>query len=118
MTRAEIFNYIRKNNLQDEVKKMFGKNFTNIKSSLLEDFIMVDIAAKNKADNLNKKTSTNKTKSTSTSNKCTTDYTNLKDKYDSLVEAVAIMLCSIDNENTTNDIQNAIKTIQESLTKG
>lgn len=117
MTRTEMFDYIRKNKLQDEVQKMFGKNFTNVKSSLLADFIETDKTAKVESKNLSKKTTATKTASVTTESKCTADYTKLKNKYDSLVEAVAVMLYSIDNEETAHDLQNAINNIRTSLAK-
>lgn len=117
MTRTEMFDYIRKNKLQDEVQKMFGKNFTNVKSSLLADFIETDKTAKVESKNLSKKTTATKTTSVTTGSKCTADYTKLKNKYDSLVEAVAVMLYSIDNEETAHDLQNAINNIRTSLAK-
>lgn len=117
MTRTEMFDYIRKNKLQDKVKKMFGKNFINVKSSLLADFIEIDKTAKVESKNLSKKTTATKTASVTTGSKCTADYTKLKNKYDSLVEAVAVMLYSIDNEETVHDLQNAINNIRTSLAK-
>ena len=117
MTRTEMFDYIRKNKLQDEVQKMFGKNFTNVKSSLLIDFIETDKAAKVELKNLSKNTIAIDTTPVISENECTADYTKLKNKYDSLVEAVAAMLCSIDNGETANDLQDAIINIQASLAK-
>ena len=117
MTRTEIFDYIRKNKLQDEVQKMFGKNFTNVKSSLLTDFIETDKTAKAESKNSSKKTTTTKTTSVTIESKCAADYTKLKNKYDSLVGAVAVMLCPIDNGETAYDLQNAIINIQTSLAK-
>ena len=117
MTRTEMFDYIRKNKLQDEVQKMFGKNFTNVKSSLLADFIETDKAAKAESKNSSKKTTATKTAPVTTGSECAADYTKLKNKYDSLVGAVAVMLCSIDNEETAHDLQDAINNIQASLAK-
>ena len=117
MTRTEMFDYIRKNKLQDEVQKMFGKNFTNVKSSLLADFIETDKAAKVESKNSSKKTTVTKTASITTGSKCAADYTKLKNKYNSLVEAVAVMLYSIDNEETAHDLQDAINNIRASLAK-
>ena len=117
MTRTEMFDYIRNNKLQDEVQKMFGKNFTNVKNVLLADFIETDKAAKAESKNLSKKTTTTKTAPVTTGSKCVADYTKLKNKYDSLVEAVAVMLYSIDNEETAHDLQNAINNIKASLAK-
>ena len=96
MTRTEMFDYIRKNKLQDEVQKMFGK-----------------VESKNSS----KKTTVTKTASITTGSKCAADYTKLKNKYDSLVEAVAVMLYSIDNEETAHDLQDAINNIRVSLAK-
>ena len=117
MTRTEMFDYIRKNKLQDEVQKMFGKNFTNVKSSLLTDFIKTDKTAKAESKNSSKKTTATKTAPVTTESKCAADYTKLRNKYDSLVGAVAVMLCSIDNEETAYDLQNAINNIKASLAK-
>lgn len=127
MTRTEIFDYIRKNNLQDEVKKMFGKNFTNVKNTLLEDYIStVKEAKKTKANTKISKTAvkaadTNtddaKANTTSASTAEVEAYNTLKKKYDSLIGAVAAMLCSIDNGETANDLQDAIINIQASLAK-
>lgn len=122
MTRIEIFNFIRKNNLQNEVQKMFGKNFTNIKSELLEKYISTvkeakKVTANTKADNTAGKTTDTDSKTTTAS--ASTDkggaYETLKNKYNSLVGAVAAMLCSIDNEATSKDLQEAIKGIRSSL---
>lgn len=118
MTRIEMFDYIRKNKLQDEVQKMFGKNFTNVKSSLLADFIETDKATKAESKNSSKKTTATKTTSVTVGSECAADYTKLKNKYDSLVGAVAVMLCSIDNEETAYDLQDAINNIKASLAKG
>ena len=117
MTRTEMFDYIRKNKLQDEIQKMFGKNFTNVKSSLLIDFIETDKAAKTESKNSSKKTTATKTAPVTTGSECAADYTKLRNKYDSLVGAVAVMLCSIDNEKTAHDLQDAIINIQTSLAK-
>ena len=116
MTRTEMFDYIRKNKLQDEVQKMFGKNFTNVKSSLLADFIETDKAAKTESKNSSKKITT-KTTSVVTGSESITDYIKLKHKYDCLIGTVAVMLCSIDNEDTAHDLQDAINNIQASLSK-
>ena len=117
MTRTEIFNYIRKNNLQDEIQKKFGKNFTNVKNALLTDFIETNKAAKVESKNLCKKNIAINTTPVTTGSECAADYTKLKSKYDSLVGAVAVMLCSIDNEETAHDLQDAIDNIQTSLAK-
>lgn len=117
MTRTEMFDYIRKNNLQDEVKKMFGKNFTNVKSNLLADFIETDKAAKTESKNSSKKITATKATSVVMDSKDTADYTKLKHKYDCLIGTVAVMLCSIDNEDTAHDLQDAINNIQASLSK-
>ena len=117
MTRTEMFNYIRKNKLQDEVQKMFGKNFTNVKSSLLADFIETDKAAKAESKNSSKKTTATKTTPITTGSECAADYTKLKNKYNSLMEAVAIMFYSIDNEETAHDLYDAINNIRASLAK-
>ena len=122
MTRIEILNFIRKNNLQNEVQKMFGKNFTNIKSALLEDYISTvkeakKITASTEASNTVVKAIDSALKATTAS--ASTDkgvaYEPLKNKYNSLVGAVAAMLCSIDNEATSKDLQEAIKGIRSSL---
>lgn len=124
MTRTEMFDYIRKNNLQDEVKKMFGKNFTNVKNTLLEDFIStVKEAKKTKANTKASKTAikaadTNTDAKASTTSASTAEveaYNTLKKKYDSLIGAVAAMLCSIDYEETAKDLQKAIEDIRSSL---
>lgn len=122
MTRTEMFDFIRKNKLQDEVQKMFGKNFTNVKSALLEDFInTVKEAKKVKANTKASKTAVNATgtdatiKTTSASTAEVEAYKTLKNKYDSLVGAVAAMLVSIDNEETAKDVQEAMNSIQSSL---
>lgn len=117
MTRTEMFDYIRKNNLQDEVKKMFGKNFTNVKSNLLADFIETDKAAKTESKNSSKKITATKATSVVMDSKDTADYIKLKHKYDCLIGTVAVMLCSIDNEDTAHDLQDAINNIQASLSK-
>lgn len=117
MTRTEMFDYIRKNKLQDEVWKMFGKNFTNVKSSLLADFIETDEAAKAESKNSSKKTTATKAAPVTTGSKCAADYTKLKNKYDSLVGTVAVMLCSIDNEEIAHDLQDTINNIKASLAK-
>ena len=39
MTRKEIYQKIKKEDLADEIKDFFGKNYTNVKTSLLEDWI-------------------------------------------------------------------------------
>ena len=122
MTRIEMLNFIRKNNLQDEVQKMFGKNFTNVKSALLEDYISTVKEAKKVTANT--EAGNTAIKAADTSPKATTAsastaeveaYKTLKNKYDSLVGAVAAMLCSIDNEATSKDLQEAIKGIRSSL---
>ena len=122
MTRTEIFDFICKNKLQDEVQKMFGKNFTNVKSALLEDFIStVKEAKKVKANTKASKTVVNaagtdaKIKTTLASTAEVEAYKTLKNKYDSLVGAVAAMLVSIDNEETSKDVQEAIDSIHSSL---
>ena len=122
MTRTEMFDFIRKNKLQDEVQKMFGKNFTNVKSALLEDYIStVKEAKKVKANTEASKTAVKaadteaKTKTTSASTDEVEAYKTLKNKYDSLVGAVAAMLVSIDNEETAKDVQEAIDSIHSSL---
>lgn len=114
MTRTEMFDYIRKNKLQDEIQKMFGKNFTNVKSILLADFIETDKAAKAESKNSSKKTTT-KAVPVATGDKCVLEYIKLKNKYDSLVGAVAVMLCSIDNEEAAQDLKDAINNINSSL---
>ena len=124
MTRTEMLDYIRKNNLQDEVKKMFGKNFTNVKNTLLEDYInTVKVAKKTKANTKASKTAvkaadTNTDAKASTISASTAEveaYNTLKKKYDSLIGAVAAMLCSIDYEETAKDLQKAIEDIRSSL---
>lgn len=122
MTRTEMFDFIRKNKLQDEVQKMFGKNFTNVKSALLEDYIStVKEAKKVKANTKASKTAVKaadtdaKTNTTSASTAEVEAYKTLKNKYDSLVGAVAAMLVSIDNEETAKDVQEAIDSIHSSL---
>lgn len=115
MTRTEMFDYIRNNKLQDEVQKMFGKNFTNVKSVLLADFIETDKAAKAESKNSSKKTTATKTAPVPTGSKCAADYIKLENKYDSLVGAVAVMLCSIDNEEAAQDLKDAINNINSSL---
>ena len=124
MTRIEIFNFIRKNNLQDEVQKRFGKNFTNMKSALLEDYISTvkeakKVTANTEAGNTAGKAADTSSKATTASaNTAEVEaYNTLKNKYDSLVGAVAAMLCSIDNEETAHDLQDAINNIQTSLAK-
>ena len=114
MTRTEMFDYIRNNKLQDEVQKMFGKNFTNVKNVLLADFIETDKAAKAESKNSSNKTTT-KTAPVATGDKCVLEYIKLKNKYDSLVGAVAVMLCSIDNEEAAQDLKDAINNINSSL---
>ena len=101
---------------------MFGKNFTNVKSALLEDYIStVKEAKKVKASTEASKTAIKaagtdvKTNTTSASTAEVEAYKTLKNKYDSLVGAVAAMLCSIDNEATSKDLQEAIKGISSSL---
>ena len=113
MTRTEMFDYIRNNKLQDEVQKLFGKNFTNVKSVLLADYIETNKAAI-KLKNASKETTT-KTAPVATGDKCVLEYIKLKNKYDSLVEAVATMLCSIDNEEASHDLHDAINNITASL---
>ena len=122
MTRTEMFDFIRENKLQDEVQKMFGKNFTNVKSTLLEDFVnTVKEAKKVKANTKASKTAVNaagtdaKVNTTSASTAEVEAYKTLKNKYDSLVGAVAAMLVSIDNEETAKDVQEAIDSIHSSL---
>ena len=56
-----------------------------------------------------------KTKTTSASTAEVEAYKTLKNKYDSLVGAVAAMLVSIDNEETAKDVQEAIDSIHSSL---
>lgn len=122
MTRIEIFNFIRKNNLQNEVQKMFGKNFTNMKSEVLENYISTvkeakKVTANTEAGNTPEKATDTNSKAT-TASASTSEveaYNTLKKKYDSLVGAVAAMLCSIDNEATSKDLQEAIKGIRSSL---
>ena len=122
MTRTEMFDFIRKNKLQDEVQKMFGKNFTNVKSALLEDFISTvkeakKVKANTKASKITVKAADTdaKIKTTSASTAEVEAYKTLKNKYDSLVGAVAAMLVSIDNEETAKDVQEAIDSIHSSL---
>lgn len=39
MTRQDLYRQIKKNGWQSQVADKFGKNFTQVKSSLLEEFI-------------------------------------------------------------------------------
>ena len=50
MTRKECYDYIKAKDLKEEVHKAFGKNFTNVSTGELEDFI-----AKKAVKNVEKK---------------------------------------------------------------
>jgi F0F1-type ATP synthase delta subunit len=39
MNRKEIYDFIKSNNLADEINKKFNKNYTNVKTEDLESFI-------------------------------------------------------------------------------
>lgn len=39
MTRKELYNEVKMLNLQDEIKKATGRNFTQVPNNILEDFI-------------------------------------------------------------------------------
>lgn len=39
LTRKEVYSLIKNNNLQEEVKKTFGKNYTNVPTKELSDFL-------------------------------------------------------------------------------
>lgn len=39
MTRQDLYKQIKKNGWQSQIADKFGKNFTQVKSSLLEEFI-------------------------------------------------------------------------------
>lgn len=38
MNRKECYQFIKDNSLQEEIKKLFGKNFTNVPTEKLSDF--------------------------------------------------------------------------------
>lgn len=46
MSRQELFAYITKHNLKEEVKKTFGDNHTRVKTVLLEKFVETDMLAR------------------------------------------------------------------------
>ena len=48
MTRQEVYSQIRRHNLQEEIKKTFGKNFTQCTTVLLVDFVNKAITPKKK----------------------------------------------------------------------
>lgn len=48
MTRQEVYSQIRRHNLQEEIKKTFGKNFTQCTTVLLVDFVNKATAPKKK----------------------------------------------------------------------
>lgn len=52
MNRQEIFDYIVKNNLKEEVKKMFGRPYNSVSTTFLEDFINT----RKEAEKVNNKT--------------------------------------------------------------
>ena len=45
MSRAEAYNYIKTNNLQEDVKSKFGRNFTQVSTDNLVEFILIDLLA-------------------------------------------------------------------------
>lgn len=46
MNRQEIYKKIKSDNLAEDIKKYFGKNYTNVSTSLLEDWIKSNEAEK------------------------------------------------------------------------
>jgi hypothetical protein len=49
MDRTEIFDYIKKNNLQAEIKETFGRPYNSVPTNLLEKFVTVDDISKDVA---------------------------------------------------------------------
>lgn len=43
MNRKELYNLIKKNNLQDKIKNHFGKNYTNVSTEDLQSFTSLNI---------------------------------------------------------------------------
>ena len=58
MDRKECYDYIKANNLKEEIANVFGKNFTNVSTQSLEDFIAKKAVKKveKKTEKLPKKT--------------------------------------------------------------
>lgn len=56
LTRKEIYSLIKSNNLQEEVKKTFGKNYTNVSTQKLSNFF----SKLSKKENTNEKECTEK----------------------------------------------------------
>lgn len=49
-TRKEIFEYIKNNNLEEDVKEEFGKNMTNVSNKELINFLDYNIALADKEE--------------------------------------------------------------------
>lgn len=49
-TRKELFEYIKNNNLEEDVKEEFGKNMTNISNKELINFLDYNIALADKEE--------------------------------------------------------------------
>lgn len=49
-TRKELFEYIKNNNLEEDVKEEFGKNMTNVSNKELINFLDYSIALADKED--------------------------------------------------------------------
>lgn len=111
MTRTEMYDYIRKNNLQDEVKKVFGKNFTNVKTALLENYITTIETANQEAckGKCSDKESNKKCE-------CTESYEVLANKYNTLLGAVVAMMLSL-NEEVSKDVAESFRITSKNLCK-
>lgn len=96
-----MYDFICKNNLQDEVYKRFGKSFTNMSNVLLESFINSFLEEEDEEDQP----------------EVSEDYAALKEKYDSLVGAVASLLCSIDSTEALEDVNTALKSIMQQISE-
>lgn len=89
MNRKEVFEYIKKNNLQDDVKERFGKNFTQVSTDNL--LKLIDSVSKKeiKTSNKNNKKEEKKVvenKSVETTSNTDVILDNLKDTIESLYE--------------------------------
>ena len=102
MDRREIYAQIKELGLAEEVKKKFGKNFTQVSTVTL-----VSLIEKSKV----KKVDSKKVKTGEDTKKVTETVVNYKAKYDTLVTAVAKFLALIP-EDVINDISAVSTTLK------
>lgn len=55
MTRKELYDHIRGFGLQDEIKALTGKNYTQVSNEILEEIVSKVIKSKEKCDRINSK---------------------------------------------------------------